>query len=265
MIQTEDELTGLHMLLGASLGGNRVLSTSSGPGFALFHEGMSYLCGCEIPAVLVDVQRLGAACGGIGVSQGDYEEVVHGGGNGDSQCIVLTPASVQEEVDLVQEAYDLAEKYRNPVIVMTDAIIGQMMEGVTLPDFKEHDINKYDWVYRPLKTNEMGKINAGWPGRSWTEQAKHLREKFASMQQNEQRWENVQVSDADVDAEIEKMAANYGMEADKLKEYMGDAEKDSMKKELAITKAVDLVMANVKERAKAKSKKEKEAEAEAEA
>ena len=198
MIQTEDELTGLHMLLGASLGGNRVLSTSSGPGFALFHEGMSYLCGCEIPAVLVDVQRLGAACGGIGVSQGDYEEVVHGGGNGDSQCIVLTPASVQEEVDLVQEAYDLAEKYRNPVIVMTDAIIGQMMEGVTLPDFKEHDINKYDWVYRPLKTNEMGKINAGWPGRSWTEQAKHLREKFASMQQNEQRWENVQVSDADV-------------------------------------------------------------------
>ena len=87
------------------------------------------IVGCEIPAVLVDVQRLGAACGGIGVSQGDYEEVVHGGGNGDSQCIVLTPASVQEEVDLVQEAYDLAEKYRNPVIVMTDAIIGQMMES----------------------------------------------------------------------------------------------------------------------------------------
>ena len=113
MIQTEDELTGLHMLLGASLGGARVLSTSAGPGFALFHEGLSYLCECEAPSVLVDVQRLGGGCGGISASQGDYEEVVHGGGNGDSQYIVLTPASVQEEVDLVQEAYELAEKYRN--------------------------------------------------------------------------------------------------------------------------------------------------------
>lgn len=197
-IQTEDELTGLHMLLGSSLAGGRVLSTSSGPGFALFHEGISYLCACEVPAVLVDVQRLGGGCGGIGVSQGDYEEVVHGGGNGDSQCIVLTPASVQEEVDLVQEAYEIAEKYRNPVVIMTDAIIGQMMEGVTLPDFKELDIDRFDWVYKPIKAGEKGKVGAGWPNTSWDVYGNGLLNKWKAATENEQRWENIQVADADV-------------------------------------------------------------------
>ena len=199
MIQTEDELTGLHMLLGASLGGARVLSTSAGPGFALFHEGLSYLCECEAPSVLVDVQRLGGGCGGISASQGDYEEVVHGGGNGDSQYIVLTPASVQEEVDLVQEAYELAEKYRNPVVIMTDAIIGQMMEGVTLPDMKEHDINKFDWAYKPLGANDTHGIQkAGWPSTGYDVYGPYRLKKFKDMHDNEQRWENVQVKDADV-------------------------------------------------------------------
>ncbi len=198
LIQTEDELTGLHMLMGAALGGARVLSTSAGPGFALFHEGMSYLCGCEIPSVLVDVQRLGSACGGIGASQGDYEEVVHGGGNGDSRYIVLTPASVQEEVELVQEAYDLAEKYRNPVVIMTDAIIGQMMEGVELPDLKEHDIDQFDWTFMPLKDGEAGKAAAGYMTQYNDVYGPKVVAKWNAMRENEQRWENIQVEDADV-------------------------------------------------------------------
>ena len=198
LIQTEDELTGLHMLMGASLAGARVLSTSAGPGFALFHEGLSYLCGCEIPSVLVDVQRLGSACGDIGVSQGDYEEVVHGGGNGDTRYVVLTPASVQEEVDMVQEAYEIAEKYRNPVVIMTDAIIGQMMEGVMLPDFKEHDIDKFDYTYKPLKKGETGHLRGGFPSVPYSEYGPYMQKKFKDMRNNEQRWENIEVADADV-------------------------------------------------------------------
>ncbi len=198
LIQTEDELTGLHMLIGASLAGARVLSTSAGPGFALFHEGLSYLCGCEVPAVVVDVQRVGNACGGIGASQGDYEEVVHGGGNGDSQYIVLTPASIQEEVNMMKEAYELAEKYRNPVVILTDAIIGQMMEGIVLPDFIDHDINKSEFTYKPLKNGETGQIRAGWPSEPYTTYGPYLIKKFKDMHDDEQRWENIQVADADV-------------------------------------------------------------------
>ena len=198
MIQTEDELTGLHMLLGASLGGARVLSTSAGPGFALFHEGISYICGCEIPAVLVDVQRVGGACGGISASQGDYEEVTHGGGNGDSQYVVLTPASVQEEVDMMKEAYEIAEKYRNPVVILTDAIIGQMMEGITLPDFADIDIDKFDYTYKELKDGEDGIQRGGYPGQGFPAYAAHMGAKYKAMKEAEQRWENIEVSDADV-------------------------------------------------------------------
>ena len=197
-VQTEDELTGLHMLMGSALAGGRVLSTSSGPGWALFHEGLSYLCACDIPAVLVDVQRLGGGCGGIGASQGDYEEVVHGGGNGDSQYIVLTPASVQEEVDLVQEAYEIAEKYRNPVVIMTDAIIGQMMEGVELPSIREVDIERFDWTFKPFEEGGTGKKHAGWPATGYDQYGPYLLNKWAEMKENEQRWESVQVQDADV-------------------------------------------------------------------
>ncbi len=197
IIQTEDELTGLHMIMGASLSGARVLSTSAGPGFALFHEGISYLCANGAPSVLVDVQRIGNGCGDITVSQGDYEEVTHGGGNGDSQCIVLTPASVQELVDLMMLAYDLTEKYRFPVILLSDAIIGQMMEGVTLPDYVNHDINKYSWAFKPLKDGEEKIVKLG-NEQLPAEYPVYLTGQIKKIQENEQRWESVQVSDADV-------------------------------------------------------------------
>lgn len=196
-IQTEDELTGLHMLIGAGLAGARGLSTSAGPGFALFHEGISYLCGCEIPALLVDVARVGNACGGISASQGDYEEVTHGGGNGDTQCIVLTPASVQEEVDMVGLAYELAEKYRNPVIILSDAIIGQMMEGVTLPDGIEVGVDRFDWNFHTLKPGEEGRIGGGYPVLGWDHFIENTGSKIKAMKQ-EERWENIQVADAEV-------------------------------------------------------------------
>ena len=216
-IQTEDELTGLHMLIGACQAGARVLSTSAGPGFALFHEGLSYMCGCEIPAVLADVARLGSACGGIGASQGDYEEVVHGGGNGDTQYIVLTPASVQEEVDLVQEAYVLAEKYMNPVVVLTDAIIGQMMEGVELPDVKEHDLNT-PWAI----TEDTKVIRTGF-ATAYAPYTRAAISKWAAMKADEQRWENIQVADADV------VAVAYGISSRVCKEAVKKARAKGIK------------------------------------
>lgn len=224
LIQTEDELTGLHMIMGASLAGARVLSTSAGPGFALFHEGLSYLACTETPSVLVDVARVGSGCGGISVSQGDYEEVTHGGGNGDSQYIVLTPASVQEQVEMVVEAYELAEKYLTPVVILTDAIIGQMMEGVTLPDMHEHDIDSLETARTMKRLHEdltgghktfSGPIDSLTSG--YGPHSERFRAKWAHIRDTEQQWENIQVADADV------VAVAYGISSRVCKEAVKKA------------------------------------------
>lgn len=200
-IQTEDEMAGCHMVLGASAAGARCLTTSAGPGFALCQEGITYLAGTDLPAVLVDVQRVGNACGSIAVSQGDYEMVTKGGGNGDTQCITLTPASVQETVDMVTMAFDLAEKYMHPVIILSDAVIGQMMEGVELPDMHAHDINKYDWSVKGRMPGTHGKKvsnQAYFLKNRFADYAPIQRAKYDAMTEEEQRWESVQVQDAEV-------------------------------------------------------------------
>lgn len=133
-IQTESELGGVNMLYGAAATGARAMTSSSGPGFALQHEGISYLCAADLPAVLIDVMRIGNGLGDIAQGQGDYWAVTRGGGNGDYRTIVLAPNSVQEGMDLVRDAFDLAEKYLHPVIIASDAAIGQMMEIVELPE-----------------------------------------------------------------------------------------------------------------------------------
>ncbi|MBE6030341.1 MAG: 3-methyl-2-oxobutanoate dehydrogenase subunit beta [Clostridiales bacterium] len=225
LIQTEDELTGLHMLTGAALAGARVLSTSAGPGFALFHEGLSYLAGCDIPSVLVDVQRVGSACGDISVSQGDYEEVVHGGGNGDSQYLVLTPASVQEQVDMVIEAYDLAEQYKTPVVILSDAIIGQMMEGVTLPDMKEHDIDAptSERIMKEMGDDLNGTISFGGPLSDYNTYSEVFTKKWAAIKEAEQKWENIEVADCDV------CCVSYGISSRVCKEAVKKARAKGVK------------------------------------
>src|SRR5574344_1393934 len=150
-IQTESELAGVNMLFGAAACGVRGLSTSSGPGFSLKQEGISYLCAYDVPAVIADVMRIGSGLGDIFQGQGDYWQLTRGGGHGDYRTIVLAPASVQENTDLAYIAFDLAEKYRHPVLVGSDAAIGQMVEPVELPEMKEHDINTYDWAVAPRK------------------------------------------------------------------------------------------------------------------
>ena len=133
-IQAESELAGVNMVLGAAAAGARALTTSSGPGFSLKQEGISYLVAADLPAVIVDVMRIGSGLGDIAQGQGDYWQLTRGGGHGDYHTLVLAPASVQENANMMAEAFDLAEKYRHPVLIASDAAIGQMIEAVEIPE-----------------------------------------------------------------------------------------------------------------------------------
>jgi pyruvate/2-oxoacid:ferredoxin oxidoreductase alpha subunit len=131
-IQAESEVAAINMVYGAAAAGVRVMSGSSGPGLSLMQEGMSYLAGSELPCVIVDVMRGGPGLGNIAPEQSDYFAMVKGGGHGNYRNIVLAPASVQEMADLTMLAFELADKYRNPAVVLTDGFVGQMMEPLEL-------------------------------------------------------------------------------------------------------------------------------------
>ncbi len=133
-VQAESEVAVGNMLFGAAASGKRVFTTSSSPGVSLMQESISYMAGAHLPVVMVNIMRGGPGLGGILPAQSDYFQAVKGGGHGDYRLIVLAPASVQEAVDLTLLAFDLAEKYRNPVMIIGDGMIGQMMESVTFPE-----------------------------------------------------------------------------------------------------------------------------------
>ncbi len=133
-LQAESEIAAINMVLGAASAGKRVMTASSGLGISLKQEGVSYMATCELPAVIVDIMRGGPGLGNIGPEQSDYNQVVKGGGHGNYKCIVLAPNSCQEMCDLTIKGFDLAFKYRTPVYVLADGVIGQMLEGVTLPE-----------------------------------------------------------------------------------------------------------------------------------
>lgn len=196
-IQAESELSGINMVLGAAAAGARALTSSAGPGFSLKQEGISYLVASELPAVIVDVMRIGTGLGDIAQSQGDYWQLTRGGGHGDYRTIVLAPASVQENADLMVTAFDLAEEYTHPVLIASDAAIGQMIEAVEIPEFVEHDINKFDWSIKGCKKGtEQRKIqNAYYTDPNYEI---FLREKYDRMVELEQRYEIIQVEDAEV-------------------------------------------------------------------
>lgn len=136
VLQAESEVASINMLYGAGGSGKRAMTSSSSPGVALMQEGISYMAGAEVPGLIVNVQRGGPGLGTIQPSQSDYNQATRGGGNGDYNVIVLAPASVQEMADFVDLAFELAFKYRNPAMILSDGVIGQMMEKVILPPFK---------------------------------------------------------------------------------------------------------------------------------
>ena len=132
-IQAESEVASIQMVFGAAAAGVRAMSASSGPGISLMQEGLSYIAGAELPCVIVDIMRGGPGLGNIGPEQGDYFQVVKGGGHGNYRTLVLAPNSVQEMCDLTVRAFELADRYRNPAFVLADGVLGQMMEAIELP------------------------------------------------------------------------------------------------------------------------------------
>jgi 2-oxoglutarate ferredoxin oxidoreductase subunit alpha len=126
-IQAESEVASINMLLGAAAAGGRAMTSSSGPGISLMQEGLSYMAGSELPCVVVNITRSGPGLGGISATQGDYKQATCGGGHGDYYLIVLAPASVQEMYDLTIKAFELADKYRNPAMILADAILDRIV------------------------------------------------------------------------------------------------------------------------------------------
>lgn len=156
-LQGESEVAVSYMIHGAAAAGERVFTTSSSPGISLMSEAISYMAGAQIPAVIVNIMRGGPGLGGILPSQADYAQATKGIGHGDVRLLVLAPATVQEAADMVMQAFPLAEKYRNPVMILGDGLIGQMMEPVEFQeDLKTEPPNKDDWA-----TNGIGKRGGG--------------------------------------------------------------------------------------------------------
>ncbi|MGZ7116421.1 MAG: 3-methyl-2-oxobutanoate dehydrogenase subunit VorB [Methanobacterium sp.] len=133
-VQAESEEAAINMVYGGAAAGHRVMTASSGPGVSLLQEGISFLAGAELPSVIVDVMRAGPGLGNIGPEQGDYNQLIKGGGHGNYRNIVLAPNSVQEMCNFTMKAFELAEKWRNPVIIIADAVLGQMIEPLHFPE-----------------------------------------------------------------------------------------------------------------------------------
>ena len=204
VVQAESEVSSINMVYGGAGAGKRVLTTSSSPGIALMQEGISYMAGAEIPGVIVNVQRGGPGLGTIQPSQSDYFQATRGGGNGDYNVIVLAPNSVQEMADFVDLAFELAFKYRNPVMILSDGVIGQMMEKVVLPPFKPRRAEEEVRKECPWAT--MGRTKDREPNILTSLELKpevmelrniHLQEKYQTIRDNEVRYEAQQCDDAD--------------------------------------------------------------------
>lgn len=223
-IQTESELAGINMVIGAAAAGFRAMTSSSGPGFSLKQEGISYLSSMELPAVIVDVMRYGIGLGNVTLGQADYFQAVKGGGHGGYKLPVYAPSSVQENADYISLAFDKAEQYKTPVLVLSDGAIGQMAESVTLPEPRVHDINKYDWVLK-------GKDDKYPNGRKMTDRIyydfkygeydDHIRRRYAEMEENEQMWEEVELEDADIALVAYGITSRVCKEAVKLARMQG--------------------------------------------
>lgn len=159
-VQSESELAAISMVMGAALTGVRAMTTSSSPGISLMQEGISYLCGCELPAVIANVVRGGPGLGNIAAAQSDYFQAVKGGGHGDYRLFVIAPASVQEMYDFAWWAFDAAFAFRNPAMILSDGLIGQMMEPVVFPEhLKSAPSNKDDWATNGMATRGSDRRN----------------------------------------------------------------------------------------------------------
>ena len=198
-LQAESELAAINMVYGAACTGVRVMTSSSSPGISLMQEGLSYIAASEVPVVLVDIMRGGPGLGNIQPSQADYFQVTRSSGHGDFHPLVLAPATVQEAVDLVYEAFDLAEEYRTLVIVVADGLIGQMMEPAEMPPMREIATGRPDWALTGAEGRDHRIITSLELGAERLEALNlRLQAKIARMAQNEVRYKEHRVDDAEL-------------------------------------------------------------------
>jgi 2-oxoglutarate ferredoxin oxidoreductase subunit alpha len=198
-VQSESELAAINMVFGASATGKRAMTSSSSPGISLMQEGISYLAGAELPAVVVNVMRGGPGLGNIAPSQSDYFQATRGGGHGDYRTIVFGPSSVQELVDCMLLAFDLADQYRMPVMVLADGILGQMMEPVVLEKKPRRELPAKDWALTGAKGREQNIVRSLWLPEGVLEQLNNkLQERYEYVQENEVLCEQYEIDDAEI-------------------------------------------------------------------
>ena len=209
-IQAESELASINMVLGASVAGGRVMTSSSSPGVSLKQEGISYMAGSELPGVIINMMRGGPGLGNIAPSAADYFQATRGGAHGDYRTPVLAPAGSQELADLTFVAFDMADKYRTPVMLLGDGLMGQVMEPVVFQDFIElEDLPKKDWILDGCKGREPRAIFSmllGQDGELYKHNL-HLQEKYDEITAVETRW------DSNVQDDDEMIVVAYGTAA----------------------------------------------------
>jgi 2-oxoglutarate/2-oxoacid ferredoxin oxidoreductase subunit alpha len=198
-IQSESELAAINMVFGAAATGKRSMTSSSSPGISLMQEGISYLAGAELPAVVVNVMRGGPGLGNIGPSQADYFQATRGGGHGDYHMIVLGPSSVQELADFMPLAFDLADEYRITVMILADGVLGQMMEPVLLEAKPKRKLPPKDWALTGADGREQNIVRSLWLADGALEALNNrLQAKYRRIAENETRFEEYRLDDSDI-------------------------------------------------------------------
>jgi 2-oxoisovalerate ferredoxin oxidoreductase alpha subunit len=222
-LQAESEVAAINMVYGAAAAGARVMTASSGPGLSLMQEGISYCAGSELPCVIVDIVRGGPGLGNIAPEQSDYFAMVKGGGHGCYRNLVLAPASVQEMADLTVLAFELADKYRNPAIVLADGFIGQMMEPLEL-EYREPKIPERPWAVRGTPETRKNLISSIYLETDVLEEhVRKLEAKYIRAAQLEARQEVLQTEDAEV------LLVGYGITSRVLRSAVEMARREGLK------------------------------------
>ena len=199
-LQAESEVAAINMIYGAAGCGVRVMTSSSSPGISLKAEGLSYIAGSDVPCLVVNVQRGGPGLGTIQPAQGDYYQATRGGGNGDYRHLVYAPATIQEAADYVQIAFDVADQYRNPVMIVADGMIGQMMEAIEWRELPKRELPEKTWATTGTKgQRKPNVINSLYIDPNLcAEHNERLAAKYKAMEENETRWEEVNTEDCEV-------------------------------------------------------------------
>lgn len=223
-VSAESEVAAINMVLGACSTGAKAMTSSSSCAVALMQETMSYMASDELPVVLVSVMRAGPGLGYIYPSQGDYNQATIGGGNGDYRTIVLAPSTVQECVDLTYKAFYLAQKYRNPTILLADGLLGQMMEPVEIEDYPYPEISSDDWALTGAKGRNPRAIYSLEPKEDvLNERVNKLFEKYKSIEENEVDFEEYLTEDADL------IVACFGSMSRNVKSAISESRNKGMK------------------------------------